>query len=157
MGPPSVVCFIFGVEERFGESSCGVEIRPLIDFDALHVGRLGFVLGDSGKLRDALDLVNQLGEKLKEAEVSLKKFGEEKVVLEARIVGLGVEKKQAEDDKENHGLEMFAAGFDRAVEQAKFLMPDGDLSRIDPCKVIVGGELVEDDDDVKGQGENPAS
>ncbi|XLS82729.1 hypothetical protein HN51_048560 [Arachis hypogaea] len=111
----------------------------------------------SGKLRDALDLVNQLGEKLSAAETSLKKSLEEKASLEARLIVLGVEKKQAEDDKENHGLEMFVAGFERAVEQAKFLVPDADLSRMDPCKVIVGGELVEDDDDAKGEGENPGA
>ncbi|XLU47803.1 hypothetical protein S245_042617 [Arachis hypogaea] len=57
----------------------------------------------SGKLRDALDLVDRLGEKLKEAESSLKKSGEDKAALEAIIVELGIEKKQAEEDKEHDG------------------------------------------------------
>ncbi|XLT94552.1 hypothetical protein HN873_016214, partial [Arachis hypogaea] len=111
----------------------------------------------SGKLRDALDLVDQLGEKLGALETSLKKSLEDRASLETRLVVLGVEKKQAEDEKENHGLEMFVAGFEKAVEQVKFLVPDADLSRMDPCKVTVRGELVEDDDDVEGEGENPDS
>ncbi|RYR51283.1 hypothetical protein Ahy_A06g026309 [Arachis hypogaea] len=61
----------------------------------------------------------------------------------------------AEAEKEDHGLEMFSAGFERAVEQIKFLVPTVDLSRMNPCKVAIGNELVEDEDGVEGEGENP--
>ncbi|RYR30330.1 hypothetical protein Ahy_B01g055126 [Arachis hypogaea] len=94
-------------------------------------------------------------EKLTAAENAEKKPKGDKAALEARLVVLGTEKKQLEVAKEDHGLEMFAAGFDRAVEQARLLAPEVDLSAMDPCKVVVEGELVEDEDnDGKGEGEN---
>ncbi|QHN82814.1 uncharacterized protein DS421_20g699110 [Arachis hypogaea] len=127
-------------------------------FDKASMNKLmqEIVLVKENKLRDTLDLVNSLQEKLTFAKNAEKKFEEEKTALEARLVVLGVEKKQLEIDKEDHGLEMFAAGFDRAVEQAKLLTPNVDLSLMDPCKVVVGGALVEDEENGgEGEGENP--
>ncbi|XP_072085669.1 uncharacterized protein [Arachis hypogaea] len=109
----------------------------------------------SSKLRDALDLVNTLQEKLTTCEKAKKELKEKNVALEARLVVLGVKKKQAETEKEDHGLEMFSAGFERVVEQGKFLAPAADLLKMDPCKVVIGDELVEDEDGVEGERENP--
>ncbi|MED6120881.1 hypothetical protein PIB30_025035 [Stylosanthes scabra] len=44
----------------------------------------------------------------------LQKFVKEKKELEARVVELCVQKKEAETSKENHGYDMMAAGFERA-------------------------------------------
>ncbi|XP_020974331.1 uncharacterized protein LOC110270090 isoform X1 [Arachis ipaensis] len=108
------------------------------------------------KLRTALDLVDSLQEKLTAAENVRKTFDEEKIALEARLAVLVAKKKKLKTDKEDHSLEMFAAGFERTVEQAKLLAPAADLSAMDPCKVVVGEELVEDDEDgIEGEGENP--
>ncbi|XLU54930.1 hypothetical protein S245_049578, partial [Arachis hypogaea] len=113
-------------------------------------------LEKGNKLHIALDLVDSLQEKLTATEDAGKKVDEEKTTLEARLIVLAAEKKQLKSEKEDHGFEMFSAGFERAVEQAKLLAPAVDLSALDPCKVIVGNELVDDDDDdVKGEDENP--
>ncbi|XLT29808.1 uncharacterized protein [Arachis hypogaea] len=112
-------------------------------------------LEKGNKLRTALDLVDSLQNKLTATEGVGEKLGEKKAALEARLIVLSVEKKQLETKKEDHGLEMFAAGFERVVEQAKLLVPGADLSAMDLCKVVVGDELVDDDDGVEGEGENP--
>ncbi|MED6132503.1 hypothetical protein PIB30_019645 [Stylosanthes scabra] len=54
----------------------------------------------------------------------LQKFDKEKTELEARVVELCVQKKDAETSKENHGYDMMTAGFERARKQAQFLFPD---------------------------------
>ncbi|XP_072088835.1 uncharacterized protein [Arachis hypogaea] len=113
-------------------------------------------LDKGNKLHTALDLVDSLQEKLTTAEDVRKKFDEEKTALEARLAVLVAEKKKLETDKEDHDHEMFTVGFKTAVEQAKLLAPAADLSAMDPCKVVVGKELVEDDEDgIEGEGENP--
>ncbi|RYR78019.1 hypothetical protein Ahy_A01g002749 [Arachis hypogaea] len=99
----------------------------------------------SSKFCDAFDLVNSLQEKLTLCEKSKKNLKEKNMSLEARLLVLGVEKKQAEAEKEDHGLEMFVASFERTVEQVKLLAPIVDLAMMDPCKMVVDGQLVEDE------------
>ncbi|MED6191449.1 hypothetical protein PIB30_000549 [Stylosanthes scabra] len=76
----------------------------------------------------------------------LQKFDKEKTELEARVVELCVQKKEAETSKENHGYDMMAAGFERARQQAEFLFPDIKFDKLDPIKVVHNGALVDDDE-----------
>ncbi|MED6120674.1 hypothetical protein PIB30_023140 [Stylosanthes scabra] len=81
----------------------------------------------------------------------LQKFEKEKTEFEARVVELCVEKKEAEQSKEDHGYDMMAAGFERARKQAEFLYPDIKFDNLDPVKVVHNGALVDDDEvDLEG-------
>ncbi|MED6195781.1 hypothetical protein PIB30_041275 [Stylosanthes scabra] len=81
----------------------------------------------------------------------LQKFDKEKTELEARVVELCVQKKEAETSKEDHGYNMMAAGFERARKQAQFLFPDIKFDKLDPVKVVHNGALVDDDEvDLEG-------
>ncbi|MED6225156.1 hypothetical protein PIB30_090975 [Stylosanthes scabra] len=81
----------------------------------------------------------------------LQKLDKEKTELEARVVELCVQKKEAETSKEDHGYDMLAAGFERARKQAAFLFPDIKFDILDPVKVVHNGALVDDDEvDLEG-------
>ncbi|MED6204912.1 hypothetical protein PIB30_013156 [Stylosanthes scabra] len=81
----------------------------------------------------------------------LQKYDKEKTELEARVVELCVQKKDAEESKENHGYEMMEAGFEGARKQAEFLYPDFKFDQLDPIKVVHNGALVDDDEiDLEG-------
>ncbi|MED6132964.1 hypothetical protein PIB30_023862 [Stylosanthes scabra] len=81
----------------------------------------------------------------------LQKLDKEKTELEARVVELCVQKKEAETSREDHGYDMMAAGFKRARKQAAFLYPDIKFDNLDPVKVVHNGVLVDDDEvDLEG-------
>ncbi|MED6204375.1 hypothetical protein PIB30_008502 [Stylosanthes scabra] len=85
----------------------------------------------------------------------LQKLDRDKTDLEARVVELAGEKKDAEMSKEDHGYEMMAAGFERARRQAEFFYPNLKFDNLDPIKVVHNGALVDDDEvDVKGGGDH---
>ncbi|MED6173136.1 hypothetical protein PIB30_056442 [Stylosanthes scabra] len=85
----------------------------------------------------------------------LQKFDKEKTELDARVVELCVQKKEAETSKEDHGYDMMAAGFERARKQAEFLFPDIKFDKLDPIKVVHNGALVDDDEvDLEGGGDH---
>ncbi|MED6106886.1 hypothetical protein PIB30_008581 [Stylosanthes scabra] len=85
----------------------------------------------------------------------LQRLDRDKTDLEARVVELAAEKKEAEVSKEDHGYEMMAAGFERARRQTEFFYPDLKFDNLDPIKVVHNGALVEDDEvDVEGGGDH---
>ncbi|MED6144764.1 hypothetical protein PIB30_018612 [Stylosanthes scabra] len=69
----------------------------------------------------------------------LQKLDKDKTDLEARVVELVVEKKEAEMSKENHGYAMLEIGFERARKQAEFFYPDLKFDNLDPIKVVHSG------------------
>ncbi|MED6129613.1 hypothetical protein PIB30_109586 [Stylosanthes scabra] len=81
----------------------------------------------------------------------LQKFEKDKTELEARVVELAVEKKEAEQSKEDHSYDMMAAGFERARKQAGFFFPDMKFDQLNPIKVVHKGALIDDDEvDLEG-------
>ncbi|MED6180576.1 hypothetical protein PIB30_011337 [Stylosanthes scabra] len=85
----------------------------------------------------------------------LQKLDKDKTDLEARVVELAVEKKEAETSKENHGYAMLEIVFERARKQAEFFYPDLKFDNLDPIKVVYNGALVDDDEvDVEGGGDH---
>ncbi|MED6163828.1 hypothetical protein PIB30_083808 [Stylosanthes scabra] len=81
----------------------------------------------------------------------LQKLEKDKIELEARVVELYVQKKEAETSKEDHGFVMMEAGFERARKQAEFFFPDLKFDKLDPIKVMHNGALVDDDEvDLEG-------
>ncbi|MED6203993.1 hypothetical protein PIB30_005000 [Stylosanthes scabra] len=85
----------------------------------------------------------------------LQKLDKEKTDLEARVVELAVEKKEAKTSKENHGYAMLEIGFERARNQAEFFYPDLKFDNMDPIKVVHNGALVDDDKvDEEGGGDH---
>ncbi|XLT88453.1 hypothetical protein HN873_010206 [Arachis hypogaea] len=87
------------------------------------------------ELADEKKLQKSLSEKLKVVE-------SENDQLSARVKEL-----------EGGVYEAFAQGFDRAVSQVKVVCPEADPSKLDVMKVVVNGELVEDE----GAGESEGS
>ncbi|MED6145544.1 hypothetical protein PIB30_026272 [Stylosanthes scabra] len=88
-----------------------------------------------------------------EAERKLQmKLDKDKIDLEARVVELAMEKKEAETSKEDHGYDMMAAGFERARKQAEFFYPDLKFDQLNPIKVVHKGALIDDDEvDLEGE------
>ncbi|MED6174166.1 hypothetical protein PIB30_066427, partial [Stylosanthes scabra] len=85
----------------------------------------------------------------------LQKLDKDKTDLEARVVELAVEKKEAETSEGNHGYPMLEIGFERARKQAEFFYPDLKFDNLDPIKVVHNGALVDDDEvDVEGGGDH---
>ncbi|MED6169871.1 hypothetical protein PIB30_025285 [Stylosanthes scabra] len=85
----------------------------------------------------------------------LQKFEKEKTELEARVVELCVEKKEAKTSKENHGYVKLEIGFERARKQAEYFYPNLKFDKLDPIKVVHNGALVDDDEvDVEGGGDH---
>ncbi|MED6217481.1 hypothetical protein PIB30_018116 [Stylosanthes scabra] len=85
----------------------------------------------------------------------LQKFDKEKIELEARVVELCVQKKEAETSKEDHGYSMMEAGFERAQKQAEYFFPGLKFDKLDPIKVVHNGTLVDDDEvDLEGSGDH---
>ncbi|MED6179942.1 hypothetical protein PIB30_005741 [Stylosanthes scabra] len=81
----------------------------------------------------------------------LQKLDKEKTELEARVVELCVQKKEAETSKENHGYAMLEIGFERARKQAEYFHPDLKFDNLDPIKVVHNGTLIDDDEvDLEG-------
>ncbi|MED6123049.1 hypothetical protein PIB30_045603 [Stylosanthes scabra] len=87
----------------------------------------------------------------------LQRLDRDKTDLEARVVELAAEKKEAEMSKENHGYTMLEIGFERARKQAEFFYPDLKFDNLDPIKVVHNGALVDDDevDEEGGDDHNP--
>ncbi|XP_020962537.1 myosin-4-like isoform X2 [Arachis ipaensis] len=115
------------------------------------------------KFRVALEQIELKDEKMKglmekmlQLEEKEKKLDEDKVDLQTKVMELTMEKKSLETDKENHGFEMFIFGFDRAVEQVRFIAPTLDFAVMDPCKVVINGQLVDDDQDQESESEDVA-
>ncbi|MED6162376.1 hypothetical protein PIB30_069861 [Stylosanthes scabra] len=74
--------------------------------------------------------------------------------LEARVVKVCAQKKEAETGKE-HGYEMLLVGFEKAKKQAKFFFPEMKFDKLDPIKVVHNEALVDDDEvDVEGGDDN---
>ncbi|MED6161413.1 hypothetical protein PIB30_060487 [Stylosanthes scabra] len=71
------------------------------------------------KEKELLDFKSE-NEELKR---KVEKLEKDKTGLEARVVELCVQKKEAETSKEHHGYEMLVAGFERARKQAGFFFP----------------------------------
>ncbi|MED6167951.1 hypothetical protein PIB30_007623 [Stylosanthes scabra] len=69
----------------------------------------------------------------------LQKLDKDKTDLEARVVELAVEKKEAETSKENHGYAMLEIGFERAWKQSEFFYPDLKFDKLDPLKLCIMG------------------
>ncbi|XP_072087195.1 uncharacterized protein [Arachis hypogaea] len=104
--------------------------------------------------------LSDLKEKFAEVESELKgeKEGREKTVkllakkeedlisLGNQVIELTSKMKEMESAKEGDILDAFAEGFERAVTQAKFLVPEADFSAMDPGKIIREGELVDDEE-----------
>ncbi|MED6121837.1 hypothetical protein PIB30_033853 [Stylosanthes scabra] len=81
----------------------------------------------------------------------LQKLDKDKTDLEARVVGLCVEKKELETSKENYGYTMLEIGFERARKQAEYFHPNLKFDKLDPIKVVQNGALVDDDEvDLEG-------
>ncbi|XP_015972720.1 uncharacterized protein LOC107496030 isoform X2 [Arachis duranensis] len=115
------------------------------------------------KLRVALEQIELKDEKMKGLmekmlllEEKEKKLDEDKVDLQTKVMEMTMEKKTLETDKKNHGFDMFILGFDRAVEQARFIAPTLDFAVMDPCKVVINGQLVDDDEDQESESEDVA-
>ncbi|MED6158602.1 hypothetical protein PIB30_034233 [Stylosanthes scabra] len=99
--------------------------------------------------------VEGLKSNVEQLKGKLQKLDKEKTELEARVVELCVEKKEAETSKENHGYAMLEIGFERARKQAEFFYPDLKFDSLDPIKVVHNGALVDDDEvDVEGGGDH---
>ncbi|MED6175225.1 hypothetical protein PIB30_076412, partial [Stylosanthes scabra] len=82
----------------------------------------------------------------------LQKFEKDKTELEARVVELCAEKKEAETSKEDHRYVMMEAGFERVRKQAEFFFPNLKFDQLDPIKVVHNGALVDDDEvDLEGE------
>nr|XP_025661209.1 uncharacterized protein LOC112756804 [Arachis hypogaea] len=73
-----------------------------------------------------------------------------------RLTELSVKMKKFEENKQGDILDAFAEGFERAVNQAKFLVPGGDFSAMDPAKVIQGDKLIDDEEVVEEGDDNLA-
>ncbi|MED6115626.1 hypothetical protein PIB30_092495 [Stylosanthes scabra] len=117
--------------------------------------KLRFATKQVGLKEKENGLLNEENDGLK---VTIAKLSKDKKDLEARVVEVCGERKEAEVSKRAHGFEMFAAAWDRAKAQIKLLVPDADLEKMDPVKVVYKGELV-DDDQVPTEGSddhNPA-
>ncbi|MED6115691.1 hypothetical protein PIB30_093132 [Stylosanthes scabra] len=71
------------------------------------------------KEKEVLDLKNEN----KELKRKVEKLEKDKTGLEARVVELCGQKKEAETSKEHHGYEMLVVGFERARKQAGFFFP----------------------------------
>ncbi|XLU56599.1 hypothetical protein S245_051247 [Arachis hypogaea] len=78
----------------------------------------------------------------KTSSEKLKVMGSENDQLSARIKEL-----------ESGIYEAFAQGFDRTVSQVKVLYPESDPSKVDVMKVVVNGELVDDEAGAGSDGE----
>ncbi|QHO45504.1 uncharacterized protein DS421_6g179550 [Arachis hypogaea] len=73
-----------------------------------------------------------------------------------QIVVLTLKLKKMESSREGEILDAFAEGFERAVTQAKFLLPDGDFTAMDPSKIVREGDLVDDEEVAEEDGDNLA-
>ncbi|MED6136536.1 hypothetical protein PIB30_056977 [Stylosanthes scabra] len=94
-------------------------------------------------------------QKALEAERKLEVATEQLAVKEKEMLELKttieVEKKKAEQSKEDHGYDMMAAGFERARKQAEFFFPDLKFDQLNPIKVVHKGALIDDDEvDLEG-------
>ncbi|QHO50274.1 uncharacterized protein DS421_1g21180 [Arachis hypogaea] len=76
--------------------------------------------------------------------------------INERLTELSAKMKKFEENKQGDILDAFAEGFERAVNQAKFLVPGGDFGAMDPAKVIQGGKLVDDEEVVEEGDDNLA-
>ncbi|MED6133704.1 hypothetical protein PIB30_030562 [Stylosanthes scabra] len=111
-----------------------------------------------GELAAAMEQIAAKGKELLELKVEhvqlkgkLQKLDKEKTKLEARVVELCVQKKEAEMSREDHGYDMMASGFERARKQVAFLYPDIKFDNLDLVKVVHNGALVDDDEvDLEG-------
>ncbi|XLU26782.1 hypothetical protein S245_062848, partial [Arachis hypogaea] len=62
-------------------------------------------------------------------------------------LGLRIKELQAEV------YEAFAQGFERAASQVRVLFPESDVDKLDATKVVVGGQLVDDEAAAADEGE----
>ncbi|XP_052117675.1 uncharacterized protein LOC127747623 [Arachis duranensis] len=91
------------------------------------------------KLKVEKECHERISALLKEKENDLSSVNE-------RLTDLSAKMKKFEENKQGDILDAFAEGFVRAVNQAKFLFPDGDFGAMDPAKVIRDGKLVDDEE-----------
>ncbi|MED6120414.1 hypothetical protein PIB30_020606 [Stylosanthes scabra] len=135
-----------GEAERKKEES--KEIHRSLEFE-----RKLQVVNEQLALRDKE--VEGLKSDVEQLKGKLQKLDKERTELEARVVELCVEKKEAETSKENHGYAMLEIRFERARKQAEFFYPDLKFDSLDPIKVVHNGALVDDDEvDVEGGGDH---
>lgn len=86
----------------------------------------------------------------KEISGLLKKKENDLSSLSTQVVEVSAKMKDLENRREGDVLDAFAEGFQRAVNQARFLCPEEDFSAMDPGKVIRDGNLVDDEEEEGG-------
>ncbi|XP_072079420.1 uncharacterized protein [Arachis hypogaea] len=110
---------------------------------ALDVAELSLALEE--KEKTITELSSELAE---EKRLRLSSAEEVKTTkVENDRLGSRVKELQAEV------YEAFAQGFERAASQVRVLFPESDVDKLDATKVVVGGQLVEDEAVVVDEGE----
>ncbi|MED6159174.1 hypothetical protein PIB30_039852 [Stylosanthes scabra] len=135
-------------EEAEQKKEKATEVQKSLEMERKFQAASEQITAKDKELSDLKSSVEQLKGKLQ-------KMDKEKTKLEARVVELCIQKKEAETSKEDHGYDMMAAGFERAHKQAEFLFPDIKFDKLDPIKVVHNGALVDDDEvDLEGGGDH---
>lgn len=109
------------------------------------------------KLKKELDVVKEelrLEKENHERDVeTLRKKENDLSIMSEQMIEVTLKMKKMEASREAEILDAFAEGFERAVTQAKFMVPDGNFTAMDPSKVVREGHLV-DDEEVAEEGDD---
>ncbi|QHO01806.1 uncharacterized protein DS421_13g418330 [Arachis hypogaea] len=102
-------------------------------------------LEKSAKEKD--DAVISALARAKDSEEEVTRLRDQIRLLQAEVMEHDVAKGRLTSrvhELEEHGMEMFSYGFERAVSQITVLAPDFDSDQLDMTKIVVGGKLVID-------------
>ncbi|XP_072088841.1 uncharacterized protein [Arachis hypogaea] len=112
----------------------------------------------SSGLENRLSETEKLLKETKESYVrdveDLKKKESDLASMQSRLIEVTAQYKDMEKKKADEILDSFVEGFERARLQVKFLVPDADLSGMDPGKIVRDGQLIEDDGDAEDEADN---
>ncbi|MED6160680.1 hypothetical protein PIB30_053723 [Stylosanthes scabra] len=115
--------------------SRGLELQALEEENAQRTKKAVLKEKENGLLKEEND----------ELSAKIVKLSKDKKDLKSRVVEVCGERKEAEMSKKTHGVEMFAAAWDRDKAQAELFAPGVKFDKMDPVKVVYKGELVDDD------------
>ncbi|XP_072061501.1 uncharacterized protein [Arachis hypogaea] len=107
-----------------------------------------------GRLTETEKLLKETKENYSKDVEDLKKKESDLVSVQSRLIEVTAQFKDMEKKKADEILDSFVEGFERARLQVKFLVPDADLSSMDPGKIVRDGQLVDDDGDAEGEADN---
>ncbi|XP_020967095.1 uncharacterized protein LOC110266559 [Arachis ipaensis] len=106
------------------------------------------------RLTETKKLLKETKESYSKDVENLKKKESDLVNMQTRLIELTTQFKEMEKKKADEILDSFVEGFERARLQVKFLVPDADLSGMDPRKIVRDGQLIEDDGDAEDEADN---